>query len=162
MSYSELRDRDIDMFQHFAAHFLDWPDAVPGGAPSQANASRDLATTEILRMMNVMSHRQTGAATDKLRQKFDRLGEYGFLAPLIAAIEAHGQTQRFNDNFPALHALHEHLVERYHDRLAAPKRRRLLFTPKTRQLPHAGSGYLTEPGAVAILTALHVQLCAAP
>ena len=160
VSYSELRDREIDLFQHFAAHFLDWPDAVPGGVPPQANASRDVATTEILRMMNVLSHRQTGSATDRIRQKFDRLPDRSFLAPVAAAIEAHALTQRFNDNWPALQALHEQLVEYYHDRLVPPKRRRLLFSPKARPLPYAGAGYLTEPGVVDSLTALHEQLSA--
>jgi hypothetical protein len=162
VSYSELRDRDIDMFTHFAEHFLDWPDAQPGGAPREANGSRDMATTEILRILNVMSRRKTGAATDKIRQKFDRLSPRGFLAPVIAAIEAHGQDQRFNDNWPALHTLHEQLVEQYHGRMVAPTRRRLLFTPQTRQIAHAGSGYLTEPGVAETLTRLHAQLCAAP
>jgi hypothetical protein len=162
VSYSELREREIDMFQHFAAQFLDWPDAVPGGAPPRANESRDLATIEILRMMNVMSRARNGAAIEGLRQKFDRLGDRGFLAPVIAAIEAHAQTQRFNDNWPALHALHTELAARYHDRLVAPKRRHVLFAPKTRQLAHAGAGYLTEPGVVDTLTALHGQLCQAP
>jgi hypothetical protein len=162
VSYSELRDRNIDLFQHFASHFLNWPDAVPGGVPPQANASRDVATMEILRIMNVMSRHQTGAATDRIRQKFDRLPDRSFLAPVIAAIEAHAQAQRFNDNWPALQALHEQLADKYQDRLVPPKRRHLLFVPKTRQLPHAGAGYLTEPGVVDILTALHGQLSAAP
>ena len=156
VSYSELRDRGIDLFQHFAAHFLNWPDAVPGGVPPQANASRDVATTEILRMMNVMSHRAAGAATDRVRQKFDRLPDRSFLAPVQAAIAAHTQNQRFNDNWPALQALHDTLVETYHGRLVAPKRRFSVraqsqaTAPCRRRLPDRAGGGGDPVGAARI------------
>jgi hypothetical protein len=159
VSYSEVRDRDMDIFVHFAAQFLDWPSAVPGGAPKESNASRDPATTEILRMMNVLSRRH--GTPERLRQKFDRLADPATLAPVTAAIAAHMQKQRFNDGWPALHDLHESLAALYLDRLVPPKRKRHLFSGKAKDLAYAAQDYLLEPGVIEILSGLHAQLRAA-
>jgi hypothetical protein len=157
VSYSELRDREMDMFQHFAAEFLDWPDAPAGDAPKQANASRDVATTEILRVMNSMA-RHHGAPSDKLRRAFDALQDRAFLAPVVEAIDAHTQMLRFNDGWPALHALHDRLVETYHARMVQPKRPKLLFRLRNKELPYANPAYLLEPGVPEILRDLQARL----
>ena len=158
VSYSELRDREIDMFTHFCNHFLGWPNAGPGEAPKQANASRDLATTEILRALNSLSKRDDGVASDNLRRAFDALRDREFLAPLIDAIEAHAQKLRFSDGWPSLQALHDGLVAQYHPRLLPPRRPNQLFRPRTRELAYAGAEYMLEPGIADILHALHANL----
>ena len=160
VSYSELRDREMDIFLHFAANFLDWPDAVAGGAPKQSNASRDLATTELLRAMNALSGEPPGstAGTDRLWRRFDKLPDRDFLAPVLAAIGRHTRIQRFHDGAPALHALHESLTATYLDHVVPPKRRRVLFNPKMREIAYAGGDYMAEPGVVQALHTLHARL----
>ena len=156
-SYSELRDREMDIFVHFAANFLDWPDAVPGGAPRESNSSRDLPTTELLRAMNAFSGQLPGAAAgaDRLWRKFDKLADRAFLAPVFSAIARHTRTQRFHDGAPTLHALHEKLAATYHEHIVPPKRRRVLFQPKVREIAYVGGDYLAEPGVGETLHALY-------
>lgn len=151
VSYSELRDQEEDMFVHFARNFLDWPDAQPLPELARANASRDAGTTEILRAMNAMARTRLGASPDDLRRRFDRVKGDARLAPVRAAIARHKQFQRFNDGWPALQALHESLVERYHARMLRPKRPGQLFRPRGKELPWIRPEYMLEAGVAAIL-----------
>jgi hypothetical protein len=156
-SYSELREREMDLFQHFAAQFLDWPDAPAGDAPANANASRDLATSEILRVLNSRVLRG-GPASDRMRRAFDLLPDRSFLAPVVDAIHAHSRKMRFSDAWPSLLALHDELVESYHAHMIQPKRNRLLFRLRNAELSYSGPEYLLEPGVVEILRDLQARL----
>ncbi len=160
VSYSELRDRDMDIFLHFAANFLDWPDAVPGGAPTQSNASRNLTDNELLRAMAALAGQPPGAAagSDRLWRKFDRLEDRAFLQPVLTAIARHTRTQRFHDAAPTLQALHDDLVASYHAHIVAPKRRRVLFNPKVAEIAYAGGDYMAEPGVAEALRALYQRV----
>ena len=150
VSYSEVRDQDLDIFVHFADSFLNWPGVVPGGAPAQSNASRDMATTELLRAMNALSGNAPGAAggADRLWRRFDKLADRDFLAPVLVAISRHTRTQRFHDGAPALQALHDSLAASYHAHIVPPRRRRALFQPKVREIAYAGGDYMAEPGVL--------------
>ena len=98
------------------------------------------------------------AGGDGLWRKFDRLPDRAFLAPVLAAIERHTRTQRFHDGAPALQALHDSLAATYHEHIVPPKRRRVLFNPKLREIAYAGGDYMSEPGVAEALHTLHAHL----
>jgi hypothetical protein len=158
VSYSELQDRGIDLYSHFATHFLGWADAPLPAAAAPVNASRDTATIEIIRLMNSLSRHAGMVPQDRLRLAFDRLAGDGTLQHVATAIDAHTRTIRINDRWPELASLHDSLSAQYGTRMVPPRRPNLLFKPGVRDVPIADPAYLAEPGVAETLRALHAQL----
>ncbi len=143
--YTLLRERGIDLFEHFAARFLGWPDAK---APDVAapNMSRSAPEVEMLRALNRMALRDGAPQTSALRSRFDRRREQLDLAPVLQAMEPYRQTLMFHDDLAALGALHLSLFDSLRDLLVPPHMAQRLFAPRNVPLPYIGADYLGEPG----------------
>lgn len=153
VSYSELRDRKLDLFQHFAATFLDWPDAEPRPRPGATNASRTPLDVELLRALNALSIRRHGEANAALRRRFDLHRAELDLEAVASAVVAHAGSVRFADDSGQMRSLHRYLLRDWNSRLVAPHPDDMLFKPKLAKLPYVHGDYLLCPGVVAALNA---------
>ncbi len=153
LSYSELRDRGMDIFQHFAASFLDWPDAPALQRFQQANTARGPEEVELIRSLYAMARARNLPKTTGLRRAFDRLKEKR-IRPLLAAMDRHTESLTLSDESPPLQRLHNALATSYGADLHAPMPPSLLFSPATAAVRYVSADYLTEQGASANLRAL--------
>jgi len=154
VSYSELRDRNIDLFKHFAASFLDWPDAHVRRKLTSPNSSRTPENAELLRAVNAMTA-QRGAAPDAaLRRRLDMHRHELDLEPLFAAMRNHQRTLHFNDSGAALRDLHRTLMQAHISKVVEPKRNKVLFRPRSANLAYIDGDYQLEPGVLPALAAI--------
>ena len=145
--YSVLRDREQDIFRHFARSFLGWDDA-PASIVAAVNESRGVAEIELLRALNAMAARRGLPENSTLRDRFDVMRPSFNLEPIYAALENYRDTLIFRDEWEPLATLHERLVERFRPSLVAPHPPAKLFRPKRRDLSFFAADYLAEPGIV--------------
>ena len=143
--YSVLRDREQDLFKHFARTFLGWDDA-PVGVAAAINESRNAPEVELLRALNAMSARRGLPENSAVRDRFDLARGSFDLDPIYAAIENYRDTLIFRDDWEPLAILHERLFESFRATLVAPHPPAKLFRPKRRDLPFYAADYLAEPG----------------
>jgi hypothetical protein len=157
VSYSELRDREIDIFQHFAEKFLNWPDAPALPRFQHSNVSRGPEEVELVRSLHAMAQARALPRADLLRRAFERLKEKR-LRPLLAAMERHTQSLTLSDESPPLRLLHEALAAAYGPHLLGPVPPTLLFTPATAAIRYISGDYLAEQGASASLRTLYERV----
>ena len=143
--YSVLRERDQDIFRHFARTFLGWDEAPPG-ASKPVNESRSAVEIELLRALNVMRARKGMPENSALRDRFDVVRQSFDLEALFAAMEDFRETLVFRDDWEPLTILHDRLLDRFRPSLVAPHPPAKLFRPKRADLPFFAADYLAEPG----------------
>jgi hypothetical protein len=160
VSYSELRDRHIDLFKHFAASFLDWPDAHVRQKITSPNSSRAPEYAELLRAVNAMTAQRGGTPDGALRRRLDMNRRELDLEPLFAAMRNHQRTVHFNDSGAALRDLHRTLMLAHIAKVVEPKRNKLLFRPRSASLAYIDGDYQLEPGVVPALAGVVDRLCA--
>ena len=154
VSYSELRDRNIDLFKHFAATFLAWPDAHVRRKLTSPNSSRAPEYAELLRAVNAMTAQRGGTPDAALRRRLDMNRNALDLEPLFAAMRNHQRTVHFNDSGTALRDLHRTLVQANIAKVVEPKRNKVLFRPRSANLAYINGDYQLEPGVVPALAAI--------
>ena len=154
VSYSELRDRNIDLFKHFAASFLDWPDAQVRRKLTSPNSSRTPENAELLRAVNAMTAQRGDTPDAALRRRLDMNRNALDLEKLFAAMRNHQRTMHFNDAGTALRDLHRNLVQAHIDKVVEPKRNKVLFRPRSANLAYIGGDYQLEPEVVPALEAM--------
>ncbi len=143
--YSVLRDREQDIFRHFARSFLGWDDA-PTVVRTPVNESRSATEIELLRALNAMSARRGLPENSALRDRFDLMQRSFDLDAIYAAIENYRETLIFRDDWEPLATLHERLAERFRTNLVPPHPPAKLFRPKRKDLSFFAADYLAEPG----------------
>lgn len=142
--YTVLREQGADLFQHFAASFLDWEDPPVPPGNREMNASRSEASIELLRMLNQMEFAHSGRRSAALRDRFDRAAAELNLARILDALEAHMVSTLCSDGFPDVHALHERLYAEYRDNIVPPALPRLFFAPARREVLHVKDNTATQ------------------
>lgn len=155
IAYNELREKRVDMFQHFAANFLDWADAPVPRVPRQANTSRDIKEVELLRTLNAMARAHDTGPADGLRRTFDRLRPQLKTDSIFSAMERHITPFRLNEKIPALARLHETLAKKYLPHTVAPKLPARLFRAGMGDLSYIATDYLAEAGTSAALRQIY-------
>ena len=158
VAYSELRDRKIDMFRHFAKNFLDWPDAPSRAGTGPANVSGDPRQVEALRLFNVLCHGEEAPLTKALLTAFKRNWRKVELPVLFAAMDRNMARLPFNDDAPGLKGMHAALARKYLDRTVPPHHDARLFKPAHAKLAYVSTDYLAEDGVAAELNAVLRQL----
>ncbi len=158
VAYSELRDQGVDIFQHFAANFLDWPDAPLPDLKVRANISRDFKEAELLRALNAMAKIQGASVADGIRKSFDRVRPRLKLNHLYACMDKHSTTLRVNENLPALTHLHEMLAEKYLSRTVPPRPPARMFRPRNGEVAYIAGDYMAEDGAANALRAIFARV----
>jgi hypothetical protein len=153
--YNTLRDRRIDIFQHFRETFLGWQgDAALDEGLIQRNISPDLYDTEILRVLNYLYFRESGETSLKMRVKFLELRPQlntreliELMSADVAELTVTDADEPFDDAFSAMIAYSDCLVSReFGDQLF--ERRRVGFR-------YVRSNYLVESAAVRELSELY-------
>jgi len=154
VSYSELRDREIDIFQHFAASFLDWKDAPTVVDAVNANASREPDEVELLRALNAMCHARGEAASGRMRRELDQSRARTDIATLRETMQRYMSVLRFNDNWPLLASVQESLAEEFEQQMVKPLHQGKMFRPRSKDLSYVSPDYMVAPGAAEMLRAL--------
>jgi hypothetical protein len=156
--YSDIIDRGIDLFEHFAANFLAWPDAERVPLKRRPNPSRDAKETELIRALNAHGQARGMPATSRLRWAYDRLKDPSLPAALYPAMDLHTKTLELDDNIAGLASLHKALVRNYSSHLVGPRPPGRLFEPKTATLTYISADYLSEPGAGGALRQMYKRI----
>jgi hypothetical protein len=154
VSYSELRDRNIDLFRHFAASFLDWPDADVRRKLTSPNSSRTPENAELLRVVNAMTAQRGFTPNSLLRRRVDVHRHQLDLEPVLTAMRNHQRTVHFNDSGTALRDLHRTLMQAHIGQVVEPRRNKLLFRPRSANLAYIDGDYQLEPGVLTALNAI--------
>jgi hypothetical protein len=146
--YSVLRDASADLFDHFAQHFLGWPDAptLPGAV--DMNVSRTAEEIELVRRLNMIDIARTGAASAALRNSLDAASPAIDTSAVLAAMAGSRRTMLLSDAFPALQQLHRRLSAKYRAQIVAPAASELMFTPMRREIPYIADDYVMRRGAI--------------
>ena len=156
--YSELRDRGIDIFQHFCEMFLDWADPPLTPDAAEANASRDHRDTELLRALNSIARRHGTEDGSRLRRALDAHRRKLEVTTVTQAIHRNSTRIRLNDTWPILQGLHNRIHKAYETRLVGPRQSGELFRPKPIDLRYTTGDYLGEPGVAEALLAAYEEL----
>ncbi len=156
--YSELRDRGIDIFQHFCATFLEWADPPLSPDAAEANASRDHTDIELLRALNAIARRRGTEDGSRLRRALDAHRRKLNLVTVTQAIHRSSARIRLNDTWPILQGLHQRIYKTYGTRLVGPNQPGELFRPKPADLRYTNADYMTEPGVAEALVRAYEEL----
>lgn len=158
--YSVLRDASADLFEHFARHFLDWPDAprLPGGV--EMNPSRGAEEIELVRRLNMIEFARSGSASASLRNSLDAAGAAIDADRVLAAMAGSRRTMLLSDAFPALRQLHRRIHAKFVGQIVAPALPELLFKPARREIPYIADDYVMQPGIIDQIHRIHARLAA--
>ncbi len=159
VSYSNLRDKNIDLFRYFAATFLQWNgDAGVRRELIMDHASPDTFDTEILRALNWIEFQAIGRHRSNLRIKFiqkrpefDTRVLHALMADDIGSLELSDGAEAFR--------LSRKEMSRFADCLV-PKTffRKKPFELRAVSVPYVRGNYLLKEGAVAELRTLYKRL----
>jgi hypothetical protein len=162
VAYDQVMAQRRDLFAHFAATFLDWPDP-PGLALPPVNVSPTAADAEVIRALNGIERARSGQPPERaeaaaMSAKYLRRADA--LAPpvLRAALAAHMATAQLNEKSAPLSALHQQLFAEFGHALVEPKPRGMFFQPRRVELGYVQRDYLLAPGVVEALHTLHRAL----
>ncbi len=148
-----------DLFAHFAATFLDWPDPPVLDLP-HVNVSPDAGDIEVVRAVNALEQARTGrpperaeaaAMSGRLLRRADELAG----PDLREALAAHMTTAFLNEDSVQLAALHRQLYAAFGAAIVAPKPDDVFFAPRRAAIRYVHRDYLLTPGVAEALHDIH-------
>jgi hypothetical protein len=148
VSYSNLADHGVDIFDHFCQDILQIPIRFPlEGARIDRNISPGPQESEILRALNYLDFSQTGQKSIKMRIKFLLLRKSGLEIPelLRSAMEAELVPAPIHDGAAPFRPVYAAL-ESYGDRLVGQQYGRLPFRKQPAKFQYVKSEYLLNRG----------------
>lgn len=164
VSFNNLLDNGIDLFEHFCEVILGWP-AVPKVDRSliRENAGAGAIKTEIVRALNFLYSAETSRAEPTMRKLFDEQVQDGYD---LRTIEGHLQTDmrehQIDDGATDVRSTWDaHLrwnwdrISEYQDRLVSPEYGKELFTRRTARVQYVGQNYLFRKDAADELMKLY-------
>lgn len=162
VSYNNLVDQNIDLFEHFARSFLDFPNPTPSDA-GRPNESLGMFEVETIRALNALEVLRTGASSGTLFRKFHRNGNLqartaGELSLIVAAMQQDVVALQMNEDGSGLRALHQGIFAEFGGRLVAPRSGEALFAPLNAKIFFVGQNYLLRDGVLDSLKGVHAQL----
>jgi hypothetical protein len=159
VSYSNLRDRGVDLYSHFVTTFL----GLNGCDPSiekdliQSNISPDLCDTEILRALNWLDFRAVGRVRLNMRVKFlllrqtwDTRALAEMMADEIRMLEIRDDSETFRRSWEGMC--------KYADRLVGKEFGSVFFDRRSTNVPYVSANYLLKDRAVRELYALYEKI----
>jgi hypothetical protein len=159
VSYNNLRDKGVDLFSHFAEHFLEWTGKP--NVPKELiveNVSPSSIDTEIVRALNWLDHQAVGRRRPNMHIKFTlmrpaidtRVLEEA-MAEEVAMIDLSDGAETFRLSWQEM--------QKYSDCLV-PKTfgRRRIFELRTASTPYVRSNYLFKERASRELRSLYKRL----
>ena len=158
VSYSNLRDRKIDLFRHFAKTFLGFEgkQEVENGL-IQGNTSPDFCDTEILRALNWLDFQTIGRVRLNMRVKFlllrpqwDTRDLSDMMSRDIETLEIRDDSETFRRSWEAM--------RKYANRLVSREFGQDIFVRRHTKIPFVRSNYLLGGQAVTTLNALYREI----
>ena len=162
VSYDSVLAARLDLFEHFAATFLDWPDPPPLDL-GPVNVSASTVDTEVIRVLNTMERVRRGRPPERLDAVamadayLRRAPDYAGSA-LTRAFAAHTAHATVNETGIILSALHRQLFSEFGHALVPPNPKTVFFPPRRADIPYVHHDYLLMPGVVDVLRDIHRQV----
>lgn len=159
VAYDRVMAERRDLFAHFSASFLDWPDP-PAVVQPHVNVSPDVADIEVIRALNAIEQARRGRPADRaaaaaMSARYLRRAD-ALAGPLLRdALAAHTATALLNETSVQLAALHRELFAEFGGALVAPKSDGVLFAPRRAEIRYVQRDYLLAPGVAEALHAVH-------
>jgi hypothetical protein len=165
VAYDRVMAERRDLFEHFAATFLDWHDP-PEPALPHVNVSPSAADIEVIRAVNSLEQARRGQPPDRgeaaaMSARYLRRGPELAAPVLREALAAHIATALLNENSMQLAALHRQLYAEFGHALVAPRSDGVFFPPRRAEIPYVQRDYLLAPGVVEALHEVHRAVRAA-
>lgn len=158
VSYSNLKDSKVNIFEHFCRDVLGWEGFLP--VPDdriQHNVSPDLVDTEILRALNYLDAARTGRVGTKMRIKYFTLRDQLDVGGLARAIEPHVAELEIHDDAVSFAPAWE-AISAYADRLVSKNLGQQIFTRKVNAFRYARPTYLLQRGVLDELERLYERI----
>jgi len=161
VSYSNLRDHKVDLFDHFCKVILGLR-ATPKVDREliQSNISPNFYESEVLRVLNYIRFMDTGEIGKYMRVKFLALKDSLKLDPLKAAMAKDMMEIHIRDNAQPLKSSWDAMCT-YVDRLVSLEYGDKLFERQRIQVPYVGPNYVMRPHVLDEYRALYQTLCEA-
>lgn len=159
VSYSNLRDRGVDLYSHFAKTFLGLHDCDTRIEKDliQRNVSPDLYDTEILRALNWLDFRAVGRVRLDMRVKFlmlrqawDTRALAQMMADEIGMLEIRDNSETFRRSWDGMC--------KYADRLVSREFGGDFFDRRSTNVPYVRVNYLLKDKPVRALNALYEKI----
>jgi hypothetical protein len=162
VSYNNLVDQNIDLFEHFARTFLDFPNPAPSTA-GRPNTSISVFEAEAIRALNALEWARGGAGSANLYRKYTQNREVqartaGELSRIVEAMQQDQLALQMNEDGASLRALHRSVFEKFGGRLVPPRSGDALFVPRNARISFVGQNYLLRDGVLDALRTIHDQL----
>lgn len=164
VAYDTVMAEGGDLFRHFAARFLDWPDAPALDLPP-VNVSPAAAEIEVIRSLHGIETARLGRPPERqpARAMADcylrRATE--FEAPALRrALAANQGTAAFDELDLHVAQLHRDLFDEFREALVEPKPPGAFFLPRRADIPYILRDCLLAPGVVGELHEIHRQVLA--
>jgi hypothetical protein len=166
VSYDAVLAAKLDLFEHFAATFLDWPDP-PRLDLGGVNVSAGMLDTEILRALNSLERSRRGGPLGRM-EAAAMAERYLLRAPnlvtpvLRQAMAANIGKALVNEASNLLTSLHIQLFEEFGRALVQPHPPGLFFAPKRAEIAYIHRDYMLCPGVVDELRDIHRKMVVRP
>jgi hypothetical protein len=164
VSYSNLRDRGVDIAENFFGSVLQWvPQQIPE-VGTVFHESMGLHMTELVRCLNYLEIRAHGKSGIQFYEKFrialrkSRIGNE--LALLHDAMDRHLEEIAIDDGSDLFRDLFGRLNERYSENIVSSELGDQLFRPKSRNVQYVHPNFLLEEGVAATIRRIHLVLSA--
>lgn len=148
VSYSNLVDKDVNLFAHFCQEIVGLPD-VPQTRKGliQYNKGPSMIDAEILRALNYLYFLETSSTGIRIRIRFLRLKAKYDLGELYKNLETDMAELRLNDYAIPLATTWE-AISAYKDRLISPEYGREMFDRRDLGVNFFRQNYLMKPGVL--------------
>jgi hypothetical protein len=151
VSFSNLIDGKIDLFQYFCNTFISCNDIKVERGEGRVNESLTVYDTELNRCVNELEltrNRATSIATGvAVRRRADVPALKPVFETLFAMMKKYETVLELSDTQPAFAEITRRIQERWGDRIANPHPDHGLFEPRTRSVRYISPEYLLEDGA---------------
>jgi hypothetical protein len=164
VSYDTVLAERGDLFRHFAASFLDWPDAPTPDLP-RVNVSPSPAEIEVVRTLHGIETARLGQPPPRpqalaMTERY-LSGAVTSAAPALRQALAAYEGRALLDEADVLLAqLHRDLFNEFREAVVEPSPKGMLFQPRRAEIPYIQRDYLLAPGVVDELREIHRQLLA--
>lgn len=159
--YNTIIESGANLFRHFCAAFLGWPDA-PQLTIRPMNRSLSAEDAELLRFINRLEEQRTGQADPRLYHRLVANRPSLDLAGPLQAMGRHGAAITIDEARPPFLSWHRTVRERFGRALTQPATDGAVFAPIEAALPYVRADYLAEPGIPEALRSVHAHLLSLP
>jgi hypothetical protein len=158
VSYSALRDGGIDLFSHFAKHFLEWPVVEPAPEPVELNVAATPPEIELLRSLNIIEALRNPEQPRNLRDRLDAARATLDVEFLFAEMAKCQSFVVLNDGFPMLHRFQKEQRLRYAANVVQPCPAEFFFRLARKEIQYIGGDYMLRPGVLDALHGIYAQV----